>query len=185
MKLKLTRSISVKTHHIYFSHSFQSSNLKFQREKDTLLLNWNRIRNVSSNFLLHRSKSFRFESARTFYDRPQEKDALLVGMGLRFSLIQDKKSKPVTRGEGRNERKRCNDFTFNADLFVGSREKASRVTFPRNICERHLFSRSRPKLCGRSSNRWPLNTVIRVFANFISRIHESCLVTKSISIEFD
>lgn len=38
------------------------------------------------------------------------------------------------------------DFTFNAGLFVGSRERGPYVTFPRNICERHLFSRSCPKL---------------------------------------
>lgn len=38
------------------------------------------------------------------------------------------------------------DFTFNAGLFVGSRERGPYVTFPRNICERHLFPRSWPKL---------------------------------------
>ena len=77
----------------------------------------------------------------------------MAGTSLRFSQNQNKKSKPV-RGEKREEeeeeeeevRGQAYDFTFNAGLFVGSRERGPYVTFPRNICERHLFSRSCPKL---------------------------------------
>lgn len=145
------------------------------------------------SFFTDRSKSFRFESARTcspFHDRSQETDALLVGTGLRFSLIPNKKIE-TGNAEGRGERGATaelllNDFTFNAGLFVGSREKASvRDVSPKYYVSGAFILAQLPEtlrpIVESLTSQTPTLPRLGCWANFISRTRESCLVTKPTS----